>query len=299
MRTIHQLYALLLGFSVALTATAQQDFSKVEIKTQKVAEGIYMLQGAGGNIGVSVGDDGVFVIDDQYAPLAEKIRTAISALSDKPVKFVINTHWHGDHTGGNEAMGKGGAIIVAHANVRKRLQSENFIKAFNMRSKPAPAAALPVVTFEQGVTFHWNNQTLEVRHPPAAHTDGDAVILFKEANVIHTGDLFFNGIFPFIDASTGGSIAGMISGADMLLAASNADTRFIPGHGPLGDRAELQAYRDMLATAYARLKALRDEGKSDDEIIAAKPLADLDAEWGDGFLKMDMWVGIVLEGMAK
>ncbi len=297
MRIFHSIIALTAGWLMALSAVAQQDFSKVEIQTQKVAEGIYMLQGAGGNIGVSVGSDGVFVIDDQYAPLAKKVRTAIAALSDKPVRFVINTHWHGDHTGGNEALGKGGAIIVAHANVRKRLQSTQFIKAFNMQSPPAPAAALPVVTFEEGVTFYWNGQTLEVKHPAAAHTDSDAVIHFKEANVIHAGDIYFNGFFPFIDASSGGSIEGMIAGADALLAASDEQTKIIPGHGQLSNRAELQAYRNMLATAYARLKALKGEGKSADEIVAAKPLADLEAEWGDGFLPTDKWVRIVLEAI--
>ena len=296
MRIFHKLSVLIIGlFSTA--AWAQQDFSNVEIQTQKVADGIYMLTGAGGNIGVSVGKDGVFVIDDQFAPLAQKIRFAIEALSDKPVRFVINTHWHPDHTGGNEAMGKGGAIIVAHANVRKRLQSGQLIKEFNIQSPPAPAAALPMVTFEKGVTFHWNGQTLDVKHVVSAHTDGDSVIHFKEANVIHAGDLYFNGIFPFIDTGSGGSIAGVIAGIDQLLAASDAETKIIPGHGPLSNRAELQAYRDMLATAYMRLKALKEDGKNTDEIVAAKPLADLDAEWGDGFLKMDSWVRLVLRGM--
>lgn len=296
MRTFHKLSVLIIAI-VSATTLAPQDFSHVEIQTHKVAEGIYMLMGEGGNIGVSVGEDGVFVIDDQFAPLANKVRTAIEALSDKPVRFVINTHWHGDHTGGNQAMAESGAIIVAHANVRKRLQSDQFIKSFNIHTPASPAEALPVVTFEEGVTFHWNSQTLDVKHIASAHTDGDAVIYFKEANVIHAGDLYFNGIFPFIDAGSGGTITGVIAGVDQVLAESDSQTKIIPGHGPLSNRAELQAYRDMLNTAYMRLKALKQEAKTIDEIVAAKPLEDLDAEWGDGFIPMDNWVRIILDGM--
>lgn len=297
MRVQQWLVLSLLGLGFGGSVSAQQDFSKVEIQTQKVAEGIYMLQGAGGNIGLSVGDDGVFVIDDQYAPLSDKISAAIGALSNKPVRFVINTHWHSDHTGGNESMGQAGAIIVAHDNVRKRLNSRQFIKAFNADVPPAPAKALPVVTFSDGVNFHWNNQTLEARHYASAHTDGDTVIYFKEANVIHTGDLYFNGFYPFIDAGSGGSIKGMIGGVEKLLAASDSQTKIIPGHGPLSNKAELQVFRDMLATVYERLSSLKAAGKSDDEIIASKPIADLEAEWGDGFLPTEKWLGIVLDSL--
>lgn len=282
----------LLAGALSVGATAQ-DFSKVEITTTEVTPGIYMLQGQGGNIGVSVGDDGVFVIDDQFAPLTDKILSAINKLSDKPVRFVINTHWHFDHTGGNENLGKGGAIIVAHDNVRKRMSKGQMMEAFNTEVPPAPKEALPVVTFDQGVTFHWNDETLEVVHPAPAHTDGDAVIYFQGANVVHAGDLFFNGFYPFIDAGSGGSMAGVIEGVAAILARIDDNTRVIPGHGPLSNKAELQSYHDMLKIIYGRVKALKGKGKSAAEVVAAKPTADFDEKWGGGFLKPDRWVEII------
>ena len=282
---------------VATSALAQQDFSKVQIETIPVAKGIYMLVGSGGNIGLSVGQDGAFLIDDQYAPLTEKILKAISAVTDKPVRFLVNTHWHGDHTGGNENIGKGGTIIVAHDNVRKRLAKGQFMKVFNAKIPPAPPKALPVITFADSVTFHWNNETLEVLHPKSAHTDGDAVIYFKSANVVHAGDLFFNGIYPFIDAGSGGSMEGVIAGVDELMDRIDDNTKVIAGHGPLGNKTDLKAYRDMLATVHERMTKLIKEGKNVDEIVAAKPTADYDAKWGGGFLKPDRWVQIVYSAM--
>jgi len=284
---------------VATGAFAQQDFSKVQIETIPVAKGVYMLVGSGGNIGLSVGQDGAFLIDDQYAPLTDKILKAISAVTDKPVRFLVNTHWHGDHTGGNETIGKGGTIIVAHANVRKRLAKGQFMKVFNVDIPPAPPKALPVITFADSVTFHWNNETLEVMHPKPAHTDGDAVIYFKNANVVHAGDLFFNGIYPFIDAGSGGSMEGVITGTDELLDRIDDNTKVIPGHGQLGNKTELKAYRDMLAAVHERMANLIKEGKNIDEILAAKPTADYDAKWGGGFLKPDQWVQIVYSVMQK
>ena len=272
---------------------AEQNFSQVSINTTEVAPGIYMLEGAGGNLGLSTGADGVFVIDDQFAPITDKILQAIASLTEQPVRFVLNTHWHFDHTGGNENLGKVGAIIVAHDNVRKRLLKGQTIEAFKADIPPASPAALPVVTFDQGVTFHWNNETLEVNHPAPAHTDGDAVIYFKNANVVHAGDLYFNGFYPFIDASSGGSMAGMIDGVEAILEQIDGATRVIPGHGPLSNKAELQVFHDMLQTVYTRLKELKDQGMTVEEIVATKPTADYDAEWGDGFLKPDQWVQIV------
>jgi glyoxylase-like metal-dependent hydrolase (beta-lactamase superfamily II) len=290
---------LIISCFIATSAFAQQDFSNVQIKTIAVAEGVYMLSGRGGNIGLSVGEDGAFLIDDQYAPLTDKIQAAIAAVTDKPVRFLVNTHWHGDHTGGNENIGKGGTIIVAHDNVRKRLAKGQYMKVFDANIPPAPPGALPVITFADGVTFHWNNETLEVLHSKSAHTDGDAVIYFKNANVVHVGDLFFNGIYPFIDAGSGGSLEGVIAGVDEVLGRIDDNTRVIPGHGPLGNKADLTAYRDMLVTIQGKMTKMMNEGKNMDEIVAAKPTADYDAKWGGGFLKPDQWVKIVYSVMPK
>jgi glyoxylase-like metal-dependent hydrolase (beta-lactamase superfamily II) len=290
---------IIISCLVATSAFAQQDFSKVQIKTIPVAKGVYMLVGSGGNIGLSVGQDGAFLIDDQYAPLTDKILKAISAVTDKPVHFLVNTHWHYDHTGGNENIGKGDTIIVAHENVRKRLAKGQFMKVFNANIPPSPPKALPVITFDDSVTFHWNDETLEVVHARSAHTDGDAVIYFKSTNVVHVGDLFFNGIYPFIDGESGGSMEGVIAGVGEVLDRIDDNTKVIPGHGPLGNKTDLKAYRDMLAGVHERMTKLIKAGKHIDEIVAAKPTADYDAKWGGGFLKPDQWVQIVYSVMQK
>jgi glyoxylase-like metal-dependent hydrolase (beta-lactamase superfamily II) len=290
---------IIISCLVATSAFAQQDFSKVQIKTIPVARGVYMLVGSGGNIGLSVGQDGAFLIDDQYAPLTDKILKAISAVTDKPVHFLVNTHWHYDHTGGNENIGKGDTIIVAHENVRKRLAKGQFMKVFNANIPPSPPKALPVITFDDSVTFNWNDETLEVVHARSAHTDGDAVIYFKSANVVHVGDLFFNGIYPFIDGESGGSMEGVIAGVGEVLDRIDDNTKVIPGHGPLGNKTDLKAYRDMLAGVHERMTKLIKAGKHIDEIVAAKPTADYDAKWGGGFLKPDQWVQIVYSVMQK
>lgn len=274
-----------------------QDTANVKIEAQKVADGLFVLMGSGGNIGISVGDDGVFMIDDQFAPLSEKITAKIKELSDKPIRFLVNTHWHGDHTGGNENFGNAGAVIVAHENVRERMSKEQFLAAFNARTPPAPPKALPVVTFADAVTFHWNGEEMRVKHVAPAHTDGDSIIYFSKANVMHMGDTYFNGMYPFIDASTGGNIDGMIAAVDAAMKLTNENTRFIPGHGPVSGLKELKEYRAMLATAAERIHKLMKDGKSREETIKAKPTADLDAKWGAGFLNPDAWVGIVYDGI--
>jgi len=283
---------------LALPAAAQRDFSKVEIKTTELTGGVYMLSGAGGNIGASVGDDGVFIIDDQFAPLSEKIMAALGELSDQPVSYVINTHWHGDHTGGNENFGASGAVIVAHENVRKRMSTKQFMKAFGREVPAAPDTALPVVTFSENANFYFNETNIQVIHIPTAHTDGDSVVFFTEANVLHMGDTFFNGFFPFIDQSSGGSLDGVIAAAEKALSMVDGDTMIIPGHGPLSKKADLENYLAMLNDVKAAMTPLVSAGKSRKEVVADNPLEEIGKTWGNGFMKTDVFTGIVFDVMA-
>jgi len=288
--------ALALALAAPLQAQ-QQDFSKVEVKAEKVAEGVYMLTGAGGNIGLSIGKSGSLVIDDQYAPLSDKILAMIKTLSPDPVRFVVNTHWHGDHTGGNENMAKTGAFLVAHENVRKRMGSEQFISLFNQKVPASPEAALPVVTFAEGVTFHWNGDEVRAFHVAPAHTDGDTVVQFVKADVVHMGDCFFNGNYPFIDTSSGGKVDGVVAAAERVLAGVSDKTRIIPGHGPVASKADLQAYRDTVKAIRDRVAKLKAEGKTKEAAVAAKPSAEFDAKWGQGFVKPDVFVGLVYDSL--
>ncbi len=286
--------ALALTMAIGHAAFAQeQDFSKVEIATTPLAPGLAMLVGAGGNIVASTGGDGPVIVDDQFAPLAPKITAAVKALQDAPIRFVINTHHHFDHTGGNEAFGAAGALIFAHDNVRKRLSAEQVSKLMNVTLPASPAGALPVVTFDDGVTLHWNGETIRAHHVAAAHTDGDSHVWFERANVVHMGDTFVNGFFPFVDVESGGTVAGLIASADAVLAAAKPDTKIVPGHGPLATPADLRRYRDMLADVKARIEKGIASGVSLDAFLATKPLADLDAEWGDGFLKTDQVISLI------
>lgn len=285
--------------SICSLAAAQQNFDKVEIKTEKLSPTTYVLFGAGGNIGVSVGDDAVYIIDDQYAPLTPKIQAAIKAITDKPVKFVLNTHWHGDHTGGNESFGKAGALIVAHDNVRKRMSSEQFLDFMRSKVPPAPKVALPVVTFSQDASFHINDDEILAFHAPRAHTDGDSIIHFRKSNVIHMGDIYFNGFYPFIDYSSGGTPDGVVNAADRVLALADDKTKIIPGHGPVSNKAELKVFRDMVATVSGRVAKLVKEGKTLDEIVATKPTADYDERWGKGFIPPPRFIEMLMKATAK
>jgi cyclase len=277
----------------APAAAQQQDFSKVEIAATRLAPGLAMLVGAGGNIAVSTGADGPVIVDDQFAPLAPKITAAVKALQDAPIRFVINTHHHYDHTGGNEAFGSAGALIFAHQNVRLRLSKEQVSKLSDFKLPAAPPDALPVVTFGDGVTLHWNGETIRVDHAPHAHTDGDSHVWFESANAVHMGDTFVNGFFPFVDIESGGGIAGLIDSANRVLARAKPDTKIIPGHGPLAAAADLTKFRDMLVDVRARIEKGVASGASLEEFISKKPLADLEAEWGDGFLKTDQVITLI------
>lgn len=263
------------------------------ISTQKLKGHIYFISGKGGNLGVSIGKDGTFLIDNQFADMSEVILQELKNIGGDTPRFVVNTHWHGDHTGGNANFSKKGSIIVAHNNVRKRLTEDKFIKAFNMKAPAQPAEALPVVTFTQEMSLYLNGDTVQIKHIADAHTDGDSVIIFKEANVIHTGDLFFNGFYPFIDTAHGGSLQGMAKAADALLSLTDDNTIIIPGHGPVANKQDLISYRDMLYAAYNKLSTLKKSGKSLLEVIEEKPLAEFDHQWANGLFSSDKWIGIV------
>ena len=274
-------------------------FDDVQIGIEPVAEGIFMLTGEGGNIGVSAGDDGVFLIDDQFAPLTDKIIKAIATISSEPIKFLFNTHWHTDHTGGNENLGETGTLIVAHDNVRVRMSTEQFQAHFNRTVPPSPDVALPVVTFSEAVTFHVNDEEIYAFQVPPAHTDGDSVIHFRKTNVVHTGDLFTNGKYPFIDLSSGGTLNGMIEATNILLEIVDSKTKIIPGHGPVADREVLKNYRPMLLTVRDRVKETISSGKTADEVIQAKPTKEFDSRYKVGFLTPEAFTRLAYDSLKK
>jgi len=261
-----------------------------KIETINVAPGIYMLTGRGGNIGLSVGQDGAAIIDDQFADMVPKIRAAVALLAEKPVKFVINTHLHGDHTGGNDSFGAAGAVIIAQENVRKRLGSPQ-VNPSNNQELPARAReALPVFTFADSATLHFNDDDLEFTHLPNAHTETDIVVRFRKANVVHMGDLFVGG-FPFIDGNTGGTLDGYILAHEKVLAGIDDNTRLIRGHGPLGNKAELQAYHDMLVVVRDRIAKLVKSGKTQEQVVAARPTKEFEEKYGGASFDAAQWLG--------
>lgn len=292
-----------LGAASLFAAVAgAQDFSNASIQTQQVANGLYMLTliGAGaGNIALSTGSDGSVIVDTQFAPLNEKIRNAIRQAGGGDVKFVINTHWHGDHSGGNEPFGSAGAVIIAHNNVRQRMSTEQVMAALNQTVPPSPAAALPVLTFPTRATFHWNGNTVNVYHVPNAHTDGDSIIHFTNLNVFHMGDTFVNGGYPFIDNSSGGSINGIIAAAEDVLARADANTKIIPGHGPLATPANLREYLNIVRTTRDRIQTMINQGMSEDAVVAAKPTAEWDATYGTGFMNGETFTRLAYQDLKE
>jgi len=273
---------------------AQQDFSKVEIKTTKVAGTVYMLEGSGGNIGVSVGPDGVLIVDDEFAPLADKIKAALKTLGEGKLKFILNTHWHGDHTGGNVVFGPD-APIVAQTNVRKRLAEGSNVP--NRTVKPAPKEALPVITFDQAVSVHFNGEEIRVIHFAHGHTDGDAVIFFTGSNVVHMGDDFFNGMFPFVDLDSGGDVDGYVKNVGEVITRLPANVKIIPGHGPLANVDDLKRFHRMLLETTEGVRKKITAGKTLDQ-IKAEGLPDEWKSWGAGFVNSDRWIDTIYRSFS-
>jgi len=287
-------------FAAPCSAYAQE--KKVEFQTFQLSDTIYMLRGRGGNIGISTGEDGLYIIDDQVRPVTGQLLEAIRKVSNKPIRFVINTHYHADHTGGNEAIGKTGALIIAHDNIHKRMISKQVSVFMNNTTPPYPRAALPVVTFNDRMSLHFNGDTATAYHIGHGPTDGDSIIHFPASNVIHMGDMYFNGLYPYVDLDAGGSVQGMVQAADLALSLSDDSTRIIPGHGPLAMADELRTYRDYLIEASANVQTLIDEGKDLQQIIAAAPTAEWDEELGKTWIKPAQFVTFIynsLEGIHE
>src|SRR5882724_1016350 len=288
--------AVLLICLSSVTRTRAQDFSKVEIKVTKVAGNVYMLEGSGGNIGVSVGPDGILIVDDQFAPLADKIKAALKTLGEGKLKFVLNTHYHGDHTGGNIAFGPD-APIIAQTNVRQRLSVEQKSKFFNRTTPPSPKEALPVITFDQAVSVFFNGEEIKVIHFPHGHTDGDSVIFFTGSNVVHMGDDFFNGRFPVVDLEAGGDVEGMTKNIGDIISKLPAGVKIIPGHGPLSDVEGLKAFHNMLIQTTDIVRKRMAAGKTLDQ-IKAEGLPEKWKPWSSGFINTDRWIELIYNSLS-
>ncbi len=288
----------------ALGVAQEQDFSKVQIKVTKVSGNIYMLEGAGGNIAASVGEDGIVIVDDQYAPLADKIAAALKGIgvTDKPVRFVINTHYHGDHTGGNAPFASGGSTVIAQDNVRKRLETggqAGIGPSMSREQKPAPKGGLPIITFENDVTVHLNGEDIRALHFPSGHTDGDAIVFFPKANVVHMGDDFVTYGYPFIDVISGGSVQGMIAACDKVAAQLPDDVKVIPGHGQLATLNDVREYSAMLKGASTAVQAAINQGKTVDQMKKDKILAAWDKKYSGQFITSDLFIETLYNSLTN
>lgn len=285
----------LLVFTFSIHAQ-QRDFSQVQMKVTKVAGNVYMLEGAGGNIGVSVGADGILIVDDQYAPLADKIRAALKGLNPGKLRFILNTHWHPDHTGGNAVFAPE-APIIAHDNVRKRMATEQRSELFKSTTPAAPKEALPVITFNQTLTVHFNGEEIRAIHFPHGHTDGDSVVFFTQSNVVHLGDDFFAGRFPYVDLDSGGSVEGLAKNIGEIIGKIPEGAKLIPGHGPLSTVEDLKTYHNMLLQTTDIVRQKIAAGKTLDQ-IKTEGLPDEWKSWGTGFIKTDLWLEIVYRSLT-
>jgi glyoxylase-like metal-dependent hydrolase (beta-lactamase superfamily II) len=297
-------FALVAMLSVALASAQNQDFSKVQIKVTKISGNVYMLQGSGGNIAASVGEDGIVIVDDQHAPLAEKIAAALKGIgaTDKPVRFVINTHYHGDHTGGNLPFATAGSTVIAQDNVRKRLETggkAGIGTSMSMDQKAAPKGALPIITFDHDVTVHLNGEDIRALHFPAGHTDGDAIVFFPKANVVHMGDDFVTYGYPFVDVISGGSVLGIIDACDKVSAQLPADVKVIPGHGQLATLTEVREYSTMLKETSAAAQAAINQGKTVDQMKKEKILAQWDGKYGKGNITPDLFIDTLYNSLTN
>ena len=279
---------LFIVFVSSLAATLQPPPKfDMALKTIKLTDNLHVLEGAGGNVAVFVWDGGVLLVDDKLAPVSKEIKAAVAAITAKPIRFVVNSHWHRDHSGGNEALATDGAVIVAHENVRKRMSVEGFIEVFGRKVPASPPAALPIVTFTRDVTFHLGDEEISVTHVSAAHTDGDSFVRFRTANALHMGDCYLPGSFPVIDFSNGGTLTGTITAADTALGMLDARTRIIPGHGDVGTGKDLREWREMLVTINERVKKAVAAGMTLEQVKAQRPTKEWDGRFPKSFVTSD------------
>ncbi len=291
-----------LAIFLSLPGVAQAQDKKIAFSTTQLSDTVYMLTGRGGNVGISAGEDGVYIIDDQVRPVTAQLLEAIRKISDKPIRFVVNTHYHADHTGGNETIGKSGAVIIAHDNVYKRMNTEQVSIFTQSTTPPYAEAALPVVTFNDQLSLNFNGETATAHHVANGHTDGDSIVHFPTSNVIHMGDMYFNTLYPYIDLDAGGSVQGMVRAADLALSLADEETRIIPGHGPLATTEDLREYRDFLIKASGNVQALIDKHQNLQQVIAAQPTAQWDEALGKAWITPAQFVTFIynsLEGIHK